>query len=491
MSISAGMFKPQRHRGHSDNEFGEFCLLCASVVKLSNLLALLFGLLLAFAMGEGALRLLKPPQVSVAHAPCIYEPDEVYGYRFRANAVDHMQKNFEIDSVIRINSLGFHDVEHDPASQEAFRILALGDSFTAGLEVEREVGWTQALQNELRGRGYSQVEVINLGLDGTGPDMHLALLKEYLASFSPDMVILAFYKNDPNDLIERRPIRECYKDYTLAYYDEEQGARMRAFIDQARRPGTIFSALFENLYLFRLGVFLVGQDWLRENNYLNPIRNFYTPGMLGLEADNRRAVPANIDQILGEFRALAQQYNFQLLVIPVPANNIWNTPADSIEAYRQAVSAPVQEQLEVVDVLPTMQALIDGQGRRYHHLFWRFDEHLNAYGHQSFGQAVAEEIDRYLKNSPIELHVSGATEGVWTAVQWQDSQGAWHNVENWQGPPDGGGKIRWWVAEKDFGSGPFRWAVLAGPDGGALAASEPFHLPGPGQSLRVGVSVDP
>jgi lysophospholipase L1-like esterase len=462
-----------------------------SVTKLSNLAALLFGIFLAVAIGEGALRLLKPPQVSVAHAPCIYEPDPVYGYRFRPNAEDRMQKNFEIDSAVRINSLGFHDVEHTPAVSDTFRILALGDSFTVGLEVEREAGWTQRLQNELRGRGYSQVEVINLGLDGAGPDVHLALLKAYLPQLPPDMVILAFYKNDPNDLTEKRPIRECYKDYTLAYFDAAQGAQMRAFIDGARRPGPLFSGLFENLYLFRLSVFLIGQDWLWQNDYLNPIRNFYTPAMLGLEADNRREDPADINQILGEFQMLAQQHGFRLLVVPVPANNTWNRPTDSIEAFQQAVSEPVQAQVEVVDVLPAMQAMVNHQGRRYHHLFWRFDEHLNGYGHQVFGQAVAQEIDRYLKNSPIELQVSGAREGLWTAVQWQDGQGDWHAVENWQGAPDGGGKIRWWVAEKDFGSGPFRWAVLAGAGEELLATSKPFYLPGPGQSLRIKLALDP
>ncbi len=69
------------------------------------------------------------------------------------------------------------------------------------------------------------------------------------------------------------------------------------------------------------------------------------------------------------------------------------------------------------------------------------------------------------------------TAGVWTGVQWQDSNGDWHDVSGWRGTAVDG-RVQWWVAQKDFGTGPFRWAVYqpAG-DGEPVSVSEPFMLP--------------
>lgn len=90
----------------------------------------------------------------------------------------------------------------------------------------------------------------------------------------------------------------------------------------------------------------------------------------------------------------------------------------------------------------------------------------------------------------IELHVAYAPAGAWTVVQWQDSAGNWHNIDGWQTSLVTGNNIRWWVAPKDFGSGPFRWAVTEGPGGCLLAMSSPFTLPDEANEiLRITVSL--
>jgi len=77
----------------------------------------------------------------------------------------------------------------------------------------------------------------------------------------------------------------------------------------------------------------------------------------------------------------------------------------------------------------------------------------------------------------IELAASPAQGGLWAGVQWQDSKGGWHEVAGWQGSLTPNGRRRWWVAPKDFGTGPFRWQVRAGPHGPVRGASDPFYLP--------------
>jgi len=65
---------------------------------------------------------------------------------------------------------------------------------------------------------------------------------------------------------------------------------------------------------------------------------------------------------------------------------------------------------------------------------------------------------------------------MWTVVQWQDINGDWHNVDGWRGSSVDG-SVQWWVAQKDFGTGPFRWAVYSSEEGELSAASETFHMP--------------
>ena len=88
----------------------------------------------------------------------------------------------------------------------------------------------------------------------------------------------------------------------------------------------------------------------------------------------------------------------------------------------------------------------------------------------------------------------------WTAVQWQDPHsGTWNDVEGWQGELDAitttdstaVGRKRWWVAQEDLGSGPFRWQVYVDPGGRLLGTSRPFDLPSAnGATVTVEVSLE-
>lgn len=78
--------------------------------------------------------------------------------------------------------------------------------------------------------------------------------------------------------------------------------------------------------------------------------------------------------------------------------------------------------------------------------------------------------------SHIRLTVTPAQDGLWTIVEWQGGDGAWHVVEGWQGATRAGSK-RWAVFERNFGEGPFRWVVTRAPDGERVGISAPFYLP--------------
>lgn len=90
----------------------------------------------------------------------------------------------------------------------------------------------------------------------------------------------------------------------------------------------------------------------------------------------------------------------------------------------------------------------------------------------------------------IELQATGARPDAWTVVQWQDSDESWHDVEGWQGMLEKNGGRRWWVAARDFGSGPFRWVITQGSGGSVLGVSQHFSLPSNANQV-VTVAVSP
>ena len=92
----------------------------------------------------------------------------------------------------------------------------------------------------------------------------------------------------------------------------------------------------------------------------------------------------------------------------------------------------------------------------------------------------------------IVLQVQPPQGGLWTVVQWEDSGGNWHDVEGWRGELGTSGTRVWQVVSKDFGTGPFRWALFQGQDGRLVTASQSFRLPSKANEVvRVEVSLGP
>jgi hypothetical protein len=96
-----------------------------------------------------------------------------------------------------------------------------------------------------------------------------------------------------------------------------------------------------------------------------------------------------------------------------------------------------------------------------------------------------EHADALPEGAFIQVSLAESGQGLWAGVQWQDVYGDWHDVQNWQGPLSQGGAQRWYVAPKDYGTGPFRWLVRSGQGGDILGTSVSFFLPGAAQQVLV------
>jgi hypothetical protein len=74
---------------------------------------------------------------------------------------------------------------------------------------------------------------------------------------------------------------------------------------------------------------------------------------------------------------------------------------------------------------------------------------------------------------------------LFSVVQWQDEVGNWHDIEGWRGAVSNGQTI-WWVEQKDWSAGPYRWVVYEASAGAAhaLATSWEFTLPAAQGEIR-------
>ncbi len=320
--------------------------------------------------------MLRPGAVRLVEYPCIYEEDPRFGYRYRPGATGRISGNWEI----RINSLGFHDAE--PLQDPDLRVVAVGDSFTAALGVLRSQGWVAVLERALQERVSPRADVVSLGIDGTGTDVHVDLLRAWLPALRPRVAIVAFFANDVGDVLHGRFRRECYRGWVLSYPDDAWRASLRARVDAHLQRRTA-RWLFEVSYLFRAATRAVaGERSLFRWRFLQPTR-----AELGIDRGVLARRQPRLRQVFAELEQLADGCDCRLLLVPVPPRGDLE---GSLRALRRA--AP-RTRLEIVDVVPAMRAILERDGRAPQALHGTSDNHLNVYGNRVFGEAVAASVD--------------------------------------------------------------------------------------------------
>ncbi len=96
------------------------------------------------------------------------------------------------------NTLGFRDREHSfEKPKDSYRILILGDSIVYGQMVDFKNILPVQLEQKLAAATTKKIEVISMGLMGWNTMEQLQALTVYGFRFQPDLVLIAFYLNDP------------------------------------------------------------------------------------------------------------------------------------------------------------------------------------------------------------------------------------------------------------------------------------------------------
>jgi hypothetical protein len=156
-------------------------------------------ILLCLLLLEVMLRVSNPPIVrGFIRQPDIYEPNETVGYLYRpmSNGMIFRDGNYRVN--LQLNNRGFHDVDFvDEKPDGVTRVAVIGDSFSAGLHVERDKSFANQLDVLLAED--CNCEVYNFGVDGFGVHQERAIFEDYVLDYQPDVVVHQIYDNDITD----------------------------------------------------------------------------------------------------------------------------------------------------------------------------------------------------------------------------------------------------------------------------------------------------
>lgn len=256
---------------------------------LQNLAMLFFSLFLTLAMLEGAARILK------LGTGLFWQPDTELGWVNIPNATGWESCYGECETRVTINSHGLRDREIPyEADPDTTRILMLGDSTTAAMQVSLEDTFAKQLESALNDHDGSW-EVINGGVNAYGTDNELLFYQLEGQKYEPDIVFLNMYlANDVynnNQVLERRYGGQSAKPYFIL--NDAGELELQNFpVENTETFGTKVGTFLKKH--FQLPRFVAQTLALRGDvpGWLSPIISLFSGGRGGAPADGNNSSPA-------------------------------------------------------------------------------------------------------------------------------------------------------------------------------------------------------
>lgn len=170
---------------------------------LINALAVILSILITLIVGEVIYRgfvyksLLIDPKITTSHHKSFCKYDSSLGWKHKKN-VSYKFVTPEYTASLTFNSKGLRgpDISYEK-SDDVYRVMILGDSYTEGYTVDLEDSFPEILRNELSKKVRNKkVQVINSGVGGYSTDQEYLYMKEEGRKYKPDLTVLMFCEND-------------------------------------------------------------------------------------------------------------------------------------------------------------------------------------------------------------------------------------------------------------------------------------------------------
>ena len=150
---------------------------------------------------EAYIRVVQPTKIQPR-----YVVGADYGVRMNKPSMTYYHTGKDYRVRFAINSKGVRADREIPYEKPAstYRIVAFGDSFGMGYEVELGDAWLSVLERELNQSGQCNVEVVNLSVSGHGTAEELVTYLNEGDKYHPDLVLVEWHQTDLDDNLRSR-----------------------------------------------------------------------------------------------------------------------------------------------------------------------------------------------------------------------------------------------------------------------------------------------
>lgn len=370
----------------------------------------------------------------------LYREDPEIGLRCRPNFTGRM-KTTEYDVEVKINSSGYRDYERS-IEPDAYKIMAIGDSFTFGCWVDFQDAYVTVLENLLNtelNRGSFQV--VKMGGLASGSVQQYNLLKSELSKVKPDLVLIGFFVgNDFRDvMVGLSPYNVIdgtvsWKPEVLKKWEGYDVVRDQGFQDQPQTPSNsvqlqspirsylrVNSHLYQYLgklkYLFLTQFFRASPPSGKKASSPSIIMSIFWYESFYLKHYPKQ-MEIGVQQTLNSLeniKALCTSQNIDFLLVLIPVSTQieqkrWDTLWNAIQGYYPNLSLrdidrekpqkiltswAEKHQVRVLDLLPKFKQYAEDTGKP---LYYSIDPHWNTEGHYLGGKYIYE----YIKTQILE-----------------------------------------------------------------------------------------
>jgi hypothetical protein len=352
-------------------------------------------IVVSLLLAEAMVRLVAPRQL-VAGRPDVYAPRDSLGWVFRP-ALETAINTGERTVTLRTDSAGLR-VGEAGRTEGAPRVLLIGDSFLAALQVEYEQSIAGLLADRLRLASGTPVTIRNAGVPGWDPPQYLVRARQLLATEPYDAMVVFVYLG--NDVVaDPRPYIQALEPTPVRRLRLPARVTPDEFIDAWFRPAN--DALERHSHLFVL---------LKER--LRPVlmRAGLTADYFPVEFMRREAASGRWDTtatLLTALAATAAAHDVPTLFVLLPTPwqmdprvfaeylagfGIDSGSVDLDQPNRLLGDRLAARSLDAIDLLlPLRERSAAGAA-----LFGRVDRHLSPEGNQVIAELLGPEIARRL-----------------------------------------------------------------------------------------------
>lgn len=299
---------------------------------LKPIFIILFNTLILLAVIEFGLQMFYPQKLTTI----AFQHNDDYLISLKSNITKQFVRNPTNGGDTIIWKTNANSFRGDELRESDFRIIVYGDSNIQARFSRNENTFCSKLESYLKEKTLKDIEVINAGLVGAGPDQNLIRFNIDKTKLKPDLVLLhIFAENDYGDIVKNRLFNigptgnlltnefRFEKDPILIEWENKNKRRLRFFdaIEkfQLKKPNKITKDEYINL-LVQLNKEDYQNYLLNRSKTKSHFKDFYD-----LDLATQANTPAAklkkkfMYQVLQAFRDSATSANIPLLVLVQPS----------------------------------------------------------------------------------------------------------------------------------------------------------------------------